>query len=72
MMKVEYVIRNLVSLVIWYRQYGSVAELIFFFIISKIGRRRWVSLSDSTYCNRCTFGAETTRGYQLPIFQDCA
>lgn len=27
----EYVIRNLVFLVIWYRQYNSVAELIFFF-----------------------------------------
>lgn len=48
----KYVIRNLVSLVIGYRQYGSVAELIdIFFIISKRGRKRGVGLSNSTYCN---------------------
>lgn len=56
------VIRNLVSLVRDYLQYGSVAELIYiFFIISKTGRKRWVSLSKSTHCNSCIIKVVITR-----------
>lgn len=58
----KYVIRNLVSLVIGYRQYGSVAELIdIFFIISKRGRKRGVGPLEQHLLQRFQHRGHMTR-----------